>query len=112
MSDDDLRLPGLDVAVLDLATVEQLFFDIGAAGTLLGVQVKGGAEAHASDADGSLAAARDAFIERRAHGVQIRYVYAGEEWCDTLLAVGDGARLVRLRVADVGMTAEPEDLPL
>jgi hypothetical protein len=101
MTEDDLQLPALADALLDAATVDALFFDIASVADVLSVQVKGSAEAHAAEGPCSLESARDAFVARRVLGVQVRYLHDGEEWCDTILAVGDAARLVRLRVADV-----------
>ena len=40
-------------------------------------------------------------------GVQVRYVYEGKEWCDTLLAAPGGVRLVRICTDDARASGAP-----
>lgn len=89
-------LPPVQIAVLDAATVDQLFFDIGAAAQLIEIVVKGGGELHAEAGPLDLARARDALVSRRILGVQLRYRHAGKEWWDTLMHTDGGVRLVRI----------------
>ncbi|WP_441285759.1 hypothetical protein ACSRUE_24855 [Sorangium sp. KYC3313] len=102
----EIRLPPLQEAVLDEATLDQLFFDLAEAAELVSVSLKGGATARAGDlpragsgGDG-LALARRALGDGTALGVQIRYRFAGSEWWDTLLRTPSGVRLVRVRHED------------
>jgi hypothetical protein len=96
--DDELLLPELQDALLDAPTVEQLFLDIRHASELLGVSLKGGAEARASELASSdpLAHAQEALRQGSVLGVQLRYRHRGREWWDTLLRVSGGVRLVRI----------------
>ena len=71
--------------------------DIEAHAEILGVTVKGGATARSDGAPWTLVEAIAALRERRIRGVQIRYRWQGDEWWDTLIADGAGARLVRMK---------------
>lgn len=102
----EIALPPLQEAVIDEATLDQLFFDIAEVAELVSVSLKGGATARAGDLSraGSggdeLALARRALSDGTALGVQIRYRFAGSEWWDTLLRTPSGVRLVRVRHED------------
>lgn len=104
---DEIPLPPLQEAVLDEATLDQLFFDIAEGAEVVSVSLKGGATARAGDLQragsggGELALARRALGDGTALGVQIRYRFAGSEWWDTLLRIPAGVRLVRIRIEDV-----------
>lgn len=99
----DEELPQLQEALLDDGMVDDLFGDIAAAGELLEIVWKGGAERHAGDPDtaSSLAAARAALRDKSVFGVQLRYLHAGVEWWDTLMLVQGGTRLVRMNRSHV-----------
>ncbi|WP_437707251.1 hypothetical protein WMF45_26305 [Sorangium sp. So ce448] len=104
--DPEIPLPPLQEAVLDEATLDQLFFDLAEAAELVSVSLKAGATARAGDlpragsAGDELALARRALGDGTALGVQIRYRFAGSEWWDTLLRIPSGVRLVRVRIED------------
>jgi len=86
-------------AVLDEATVAQLFFDIAHAAELVGVSQKGHGARRAEEParpHGSLDAVYQAFVARRIAGVQLRYRIGGEEWWDTLTHTAHGVRLIRI----------------
>jgi hypothetical protein len=90
-------LPDLQDAVIDEATLDQLFFDIAQGAELLAIVYKGTAgAADAALAPPDLAAARGALRGDRVLGVQLRYRHAGVEWWDTLLRTARGVRLVRI----------------
>jgi hypothetical protein len=95
MSAAESELPELQDQVLPWDTVQTLLLDLRDAAELLGVMVKGAPDAHATGAAPDLGAARVALEGGR--GVQLRYRFQGTEWCDTLLPVTDGVRLVRIR---------------
>jgi hypothetical protein len=90
-------LPELQDQILDPATLGRLFTDLETSTRILEVVYKGAAEvADAQPGSRDLAAARLALDERRVLGVQIRYVFAGRQWWDTLLPVAGGVRLIRI----------------
>jgi hypothetical protein len=91
----DIPLPSLQDAVLDDATLDQLFFDLEASAELCAVLVKGAPSEHAEDAPLSLAGARET-LRAGGRAVQIRYRYGGAEWWDTLVPTPGGTRLVRI----------------
>ena len=86
-------------ALLDDATVGQLFFDVAHAAELVAVIQKGTGARRAHEPAGTRAAldaAHQAFIAREIAGVQLRYRFNGEEWWDTLTHTERGVRLIRI----------------
>lgn len=87
---------------LDRAAVEQFFADLAAHAEVLAVLEKGGRAQYCEAARPTLTDAREHLLAGLVRGVQIRYQYEGRLWCDTLLAVAGGYRVVRLRDACAG----------
>jgi hypothetical protein len=90
----DISLPDIQDAILSWDTLDQLFFDLTSVAELQDILVKERAQAHARHTDLDLTAARHALDQGMA--VQIRYRYGGTDWCDSLIAVPAGIRLVRI----------------
>jgi len=90
-------LPPLWNGTLDRAAVEQLFADLAAHAEVLAVLEKGGPGQYCAADRPTLADAREHLFDGLVRGVQLRYQYEGRLWCDTLLAVEGGYRVVRLR---------------
>lgn len=98
MTDSEpIAFPPLCDAVLDAATVDQLFADLAGCTEVIEVLLKGAATARAGDERPSLAAAREPFVSGQVRAVQVRYRHAGDEWIDTLMHTPRGVRLVRVR---------------
>jgi hypothetical protein len=93
---EEIAFPELQDAILDRATLSQLFCDLSALAEVMEVRVKGGATALATDEVPTLARAHEVLASGEALGVQIRYRYAGRVWLDTLLQARGGVRLVRV----------------
>jgi hypothetical protein len=93
-------LPALQQAALDRETLEALFRDLSQCVSLLAVLPKGVAQGHAAEQGISLEAAKEGFIAGTLRGVQIRYLFEGQEWCDTLLNSPSGPRLVRINTSE------------
>lgn len=89
-------MPALQEGILDADTLRTLLFDIENAGQLLGVSLKWKCTELASAAEVSLTRVADLLLSKQLLGVQIRYLYAGRQWWDTLLPGGEGTRLVRI----------------
>ena len=87
-------LPALQDAHLSWQTVDQLFFDLSVQTDIQEILVKARAQGYAQPAPSDLAAARAALGQGLA--VQIRYRHAGMDWCDSLICVPAGVRLVRI----------------
>lgn len=96
MSEPALKLPALQQTVLDAPTLDALFRDLAQCTQILGVIPKGAPQAYATDRGISLEAAREGLASGAFRGVQVRYRYEKQEWCDTLLATPSGVRLVRI----------------
>lgn len=91
-----IELPDLHEAMLDEAGVRALFGDLAAAATIDEVRCKQGRDRRADPATHSLDAALEALLARQVLGVQIRYRYEGEAWCDTVIATAAGHKVVRM----------------
>lgn len=98
MSETSHPLPPLYESELDEATVDQLFFDVAELGTPVEVLLKLAPNERAEETAPSLVGARSALRTGRARGVQLRYVHEGRAWCDTLLRLPTGTRLVRMEI--------------
>lgn len=91
-------LPDLHQATLDCATVGQLFCDIEACAQVAELIPKFSARAHVPSGSAlTLAEARTLLLTRQLRAVQIRYRYDGADWWDTIQALPEGFRLVRVR---------------
>ena len=93
----DIDLPDLQQAVLDEATLADLFRDIELATELIGVTRKEGPETRAADDSLTLAEAHQLLRTGQTRSVQLRYRYEGVQWWDTLIRMPTGVRLVRVR---------------
>jgi hypothetical protein len=91
-----LELPPVHQASLAWSVVDELFDDLAALAQHVEVRLKlvGRARAEAGTTD--LAGARRALVDGSAIGAQIRYVHAGQPWCDTLVREAEGLRLIRM----------------
>ena len=96
--------PPVQQADLDPETLFRLFRDIGSVTRLVEVVYKTGPQQHApapvaaTDAVEQLRQAKALLLARKVAGVQLRYVYQGVEWWDTLMpGPHGGVRLVRMQ---------------
>ncbi len=103
-----LKLPDLNVTLLDADQVEQLFRDIELCAQIIEIIPKFAARGHVSDTTTvTLAQARELLATRAVRGLQIRYRYEDAEWWNTLMLAGDQFRLVRIRHEFPDETASP-----
>lgn len=95
---DNQPLPPMSEALLDDEQLASLFDDLRRLVRIEGIVIKAG-RGRADDAAGPqrLDEAHAMLAERTVRGVQIRYRYDGAAWCDTLMPVAHGVRLVRIR---------------
>ena len=91
-------LPDLNTTLLDAAQLEQLLRDIELCAQISEIIPKFAARGHVPDAASlSLTQARQLLATRAVRGLQLRYLYEGAEWWDTVMLVGDRFRVVRIR---------------
>ena len=83
---------------LDGATFEALMDDLESHAQVLEVRLKNGPEEHAEETTVTLEKARMLLVLGKVHAVRVHYRHEGLEWIDTLLARGEGMRIVRFRV--------------
>lgn len=95
--DQDIEFPDVHQGVLDDATLEQYFYDLEHATRVFGVLVKGAPERYANERNMKLSTAREIFEKGLVRGMQVRYVWNGGEWWDTLMRTPQGVRLVRIQ---------------
>lgn len=93
------ELAPLHNATVDRATVNQLFDDIAECTQLIEIMAKQGGQKRVREGESfTLTTAREALLSNSLVAVQIRYVFNGEQWWDTIMAMPDGAfRIVRIR---------------
>jgi hypothetical protein len=95
--DDGPQVPLMVDGLIDAATLRQLFADLAASATILGVREKNDARAYTTAPALTADEARDRLLGGTARAVQVRYRYDGFEWTDTILAASSGFRVVRCR---------------
>ncbi len=79
--------------------VLQLFADLAAGADVQHVQLKSHAtDGAATDGTVPLATAEAAFVADEAQAIQVRYVYAGEMWCDTIMPGTPTTKIIRNRL--------------
>lgn len=100
MNDLEQPLPDLQDAILDQATLERLITDLTTMTSDLSVRLKAGAEILTGTEPATLEGGLEALRNGQVLGLQIRYRYGADRWCDTLLRMGGGVRLVRIRLTD------------
>ncbi|TNE89026.1 MAG: hypothetical protein EP330_12565 [Deltaproteobacteria bacterium] len=94
-------LPDLQDAMLDRATLHQLVADLEQHARVLEVRTKGGQARRADAAPMDLRDALHALETGAVFGVQVRYLYEGAEWRDTLMRLPEGVRLVRMQMPEL-----------
>ncbi len=112
MSEDPstLILPALQQAPLDAATVAALFRDLAACTRIVSVTPRRVGAAPRADSPTTtitLETAQTGLADGSMRGVQIRYFYDQQTWCDTLMARPEGIRLVRISESDIAATLAP-----
>jgi len=91
-----MKLPDLHQATLDLETLKAYFEDLAVAAQILEVRVKGAEALRAQENTTDLLRAQVLFEGKDVGGLQVRYVFEGLEWWDTLNWVGEEIRLIRI----------------
>ncbi len=92
----EIELPELREADLDDAGLRALFRDLAAATEIEDIRCKQAAEQHADAGRPTAEDALRGLLAGHVRGVQVRYRYDGQSWCDTVLATPRGYRVVRV----------------
>jgi hypothetical protein len=92
------ELPPLWQASFDARTLEQYFADLASAADVQSIRTKADPRQHAAADPLTLTAARDLLASGLVRGVQVVYRYDESDWADTVLAVPNGYRIVRMQV--------------
>jgi hypothetical protein len=74
--------------------VLQLFADLAAGAKVQHVQLKSAT----TDATVPLATAEAAFATDEAYAIQVRYLFEGEMWCDTIMPGNPTSKIIRNRL--------------
>lgn len=96
---DQPALPEMSNVMLSDEVVEQLFRDLAQCAVVSHITVRTGPRQHSPHDGISLEQARAMLLSGDAQGVQLRYQFQGETYCDTLMRAVDGVRLVRMKQA-------------
>lgn len=98
MNDSPPELSTLHEGVLDEAALRSLAQDLKAFSTVHLVRPKRSPRARATDRELSVDDGVAQLLNGAIRGLQLRYRHDGTEWCDTLIAAGNGSfRLVRVQ---------------
>lgn len=92
---EEIDFPEINQGLLDDETLAQYFRDLEHA-KVFAVMVKGAPKNYANKRNLELSTGRSLFEDGVAHGLQIRYLWEGDEWWDTLSRTDEGTRLVRI----------------
>ena len=90
------ELPELHQAELGPETLEALFADLQTLTQILTVIPKA-TRGHIQPEYISLAQGRELILNGKLRGLQIRYMYDGDEWWDTLIITSNGIRITRIK---------------
>jgi MauM/NapG family ferredoxin protein len=96
VSVDEVELPELREAELDPGGLRALFADLAAATEIQEVRLKRASTDRGHAASLSVEEALEALLGGSVRGVQVRYHYDAQDWCDTILQTPHGYRVVRL----------------
>lgn len=95
------ELPELHQSVLDPDTVRQLIADVSTLTEIIEVIPKGKVDGYVDEpGSGStmnIELGRDLLLAGEIRGLQIRYRHQGAQWWDTLIALPEGFRIVRIQ---------------
>lgn len=94
---EDQTLPPMSEIVLDDEQLAALFDDLQRLVRIDRIVIKTGRGRADAAGPQCLDEAHAMLAQRTVRGVQIRYRYDGAAWCDTLMPVAQGIRLVRIR---------------
>jgi hypothetical protein len=94
--ENNVPLPEILQAEWAKDQVLQLFADLAAGTQVQHVQLKS-AETYATV---PLSTAEAAFAADEAYAIQVRYVFEGEIWCDTIMPGNPTSKIIRNRVAN------------
>lgn len=78
--------------------VLQLFADLAAGTEVQHVQLR----TPGADRTVALAEAETAFARGQAKAIQVRYVFEGEAWCDTIMPGDPTTKIIRSRMPELG----------
>jgi hypothetical protein len=93
---NDLPLPEMSDALLGPEELALLFRDYRACAGGIEIQLKSGPGLVSGHPRPSLEEAEEMLRARRVRGLQLRYRFEEREWCDTLLQLESGVRLIRI----------------
>jgi hypothetical protein len=94
------ELPDLHESILDEATLDQLFTDIEALTRVVEVipkTVSQGSRGYVQEGSITLNEGRRMLRDGGCRALQVRYLYEGALWWDTLMTQPNGTRVVRIR---------------
>lgn len=97
MDDAKPPLPPLYESILDEPTLARLFEDLSTRATMLEIVARGPGQRRAAGAPLTLAEAQSAFASGELRALQLRYVFEGAQWWDTLTRAEAGVKLLRIQ---------------
>jgi Fe-S-cluster-containing hydrogenase component 2 len=95
-AETEIELPDLQDQIVGDEVIGQLFVDLAALGQILEINEKGGARTHSETVGLDLDLAKERFLAGEVRALQIVYRHQDETWCDTLMRVPTGTRILRM----------------
>lgn len=92
-------LPELYQTQMNVEGLQALFTDIKHCTRVVEVMVKHHPQAYVPEGTVSFEAAREMLLAGDVRGLQVRYVYEGQYWWDTILRRGEGFFVTRIAAA-------------
>jgi hypothetical protein len=99
--------PPIHEGSLTRAQLDDYRRDLEALSRVLAVLPKRGARSYAAGEQPSLADGLRLLADGQLRGLQVRYLFDGQEWWDTLLATGETVRIVRVNQSAVSAPKRP-----
>jgi MauM/NapG family ferredoxin protein len=93
---EEIQLPPLHEGLLDVDQLHALARDLEAVAEVFEVRTKGAPRGHSSAEPLDLMQAMQRLESGEVRGVQVSYCYQDEVWCDTILALSTGFRVLRM----------------
>ena len=92
---DGPPVPLMVEGLIDATTLRQLFADLAAHASVIGVREKSDPREYTVPESLSASLALDRLLSGSAQAIQVRYRHDGHEWTDTILATPGGFRVIR-----------------
>jgi len=96
-NDQAIPMPDTWNGIISEETFHQFIADLGQYAQTVSVREKCHPTKLTRDGTSDLVTAQKHLLDGSAYSIQVRYIFDGQAWCDTLFRTDAGIRLVRMR---------------